>query len=89
MDEDLKYLARMNYILMQIRTGDNYLKLLINRRDKQLSLAFKCKPPPLVRQCMRLNNFTWSRKDRYWKSYLSKVQVKRVRKIYTDLNKNR
>lgn len=89
MDEDLKYLARMNYILMQIRSGDNYLKLLINRREKRLNLAFKCKPPPLVRQCMRLNNFDWSRKHRYWKSYLNNTQIKRVRKIYMDLNKNR
>lgn len=88
MDEDLKYLARTNYMLMQMFSGSNYLKLLINRRDKQLNLCFKRKPPPLIRQCMHLNNFNWSRKDRYWKSYLNNKQLKRVRKIYMDFNKN-
>ena len=89
MDEDLKYLARINYLLMRVYSQNNYLKLLINRRDKRLNMSFKCKPPPLIRQCMRLNNFSWSRKHRYWKSYLNNTQVRRVRKIYMDLNKNR
>lgn len=79
----------MNYMLTRIHASDNYLKLLINRKEKQLDMAFKCKPPPLIRQCMRLNNFSWSRKHKHWKSYLNHTQVKRVRKIYKDLNKIR
>lgn len=89
MDEDLKYLARMNYMLMHIQSSDNHLKLVINRSDNRLTLAFRCKPPPLVRQSMRLNNFSWSRRHKCWKSYLNKIQVKRVRKIYMGLNKNK
>lgn len=89
MDEDLKLLARMNYILMNIHAGNNYLTLIINHSNKELNMTFKCKPPPLARQAMRLNNFSWCRKHKYWKSYLNKTQVNRVRKIYKDLNKNR
>lgn len=89
MYEELKYLARMNYTQMLIYSRNNYLRLLINRRDKLLNMVFKCKPPPLVRQTMRLNNFRWSRKQKNWKSYLNKTQVLRVKKIYNELNKNR
>ena len=89
MNEDLKYLAHMNYMLMNIHAGKNYLALIINRSNKQFNMAFKCKPPPDVRQIMRLNNFCWCRKHKYWRSYLNKTQIKRAKKIYTELNKNK
>lgn len=88
MYEELKYLARSNCI---IRTGkkNNILKLLINRNEGLLNLSFKEKPPSHIRRHLRFIGFSWSRKNRYWRSYLNNIQEKRVQKFYENLIKNK
>ena len=83
MYEELKYLAKNSY-----HTGGtgNYLLLLINRKDKRLNLSFKKKPPSHIRNHLRIIGFSWSRKNKYWRSYLNKTQIKRVRKFYRRIN---
>jgi len=88
MYDELKHLARSNCIL---HTGkrNNFLSLLIDRNEGLLNLSFKEKPPSHIRRNLRLNGFRWSRKRKYWRSFLNQTQEKRVRKIYKELNKYR
>jgi len=88
MYEELKYLVRSNCV---INTGKkvNFLKLLINRKHKELNFSFKEKPPAHIRSHLRLNGFRWGRKRRFWQSYLNRIQEKRIRKMYKELNKYR
>ncbi|MBB4035394.1 hypothetical protein GGR21_001287 [Dysgonomonas hofstadii] len=68
--------------------NENFLKLLINRQNRELNLSFREKPPAHIRSHLRFIGFNWSRKKRYWHSYLNNIQVKRVRKFYKNLIKN-
>ena len=88
MYDKLKYLARSNCIL-HIGKRNNFLSLLIDRNKGLMNLSFKEKPPSQIRRNMRLNGFCWSRRKKYWRSFLNQTQEKRVRKIYQELNKYR
>jgi len=86
MYEELKFLARSNCIIHS-GTHNNLLSLLINRKQASLNLSFKEKPPNHIRRHLRLIGFTWSRKNKFWRSYLNNIQIGRVRKFYKLMSK--
>lgn len=87
MFEELKFLARKSYRSQHIRSKRNYAKLIINRPEKKTMLIFHKKPPADIRRYLRICNYRWSRKHRYWHSYLGKNKVQQIKKIYLFLNR--
>ncbi len=86
MYEELKHLARSNCL---DEKENNFLSMLINRNDAGLNLRFRQKPASPIRRHLRLIGFTWSRKNKYWRSHLNNTQVARVSKFYRNhINKN-
>lgn len=88
MYESLRWLARRNYRERRIASKENYLKLTIKEQDQKVLLVFYDKPPREVRNYIRLYHFRWSRKYRYWHSYLNKNKIENVKKIYRFINQN-
>jgi len=84
MDEELKFLAKTSCHLVE---KGNFLKLLINRENGELNLCFRKKPAVHIRNDLRFIGFSWSRKNRYWQSFLNKTQIRRVSKFYKTIIK--
>ena len=86
MYEDIKFLARRNYKRQSIGNRRNYMGLHINQANKRIALKFHSKPPTDIRKLIRVYNFKWSRKNKYWHSYMDKNKVKKIKKIYHFIN---
>ncbi|WP_165026660.1 hypothetical protein [Dysgonomonas sp. ZJ279] len=79
-------MARKSYHRRQKGSKSNYLKLTVNQTNKKIMLVFATKPPSYIRKHVRLNNFSWSRKYRYWHSFLNKNRLEGVKNIYRFMN---
>lgn len=88
MYNELKWLVRKCYRKRQIASDKNFLKLIIRMPEKKIMLMFHVKPPPGPRRQLRLYNFRWSRKHRYWHAYLNDSRLEQVRKFYKMIDNN-
>lgn len=88
MYNELRWLARRCYIQRRISSQENYLKLIIRKPEKKIRLVFHAKPPLQSRQELRLYNFRWSRKYRYWHAYFNTNRLVQVKKIYRSILEN-
>lgn len=84
----LKWLAGRCYRHRRIAGRENYMKLVIRQPQRKIMLVFYVKPPPEARKELRLYNFRWSRKYRYWHAYLNNVRLEQVGKLYRMIYNN-
>lgn len=59
----------------------NRITLRIMNRTKTIIIRYHEKPSAEIRRYMHTHNFKWSRKHRYWSSYLSRIRLQSVEKI--------
>lgn len=84
----LKWLAGRCYRHRRIAGRENYMKLVIRQPQMKIMLVFYVKPPPEARKELRLYNFRWSRKYRYWHACLNNVRLEQVGKLYRMIYNN-
>lgn len=85
MYRQLKWLAGRCYRHRRIAGRENYMKLVIRQPRGKIMLVFYTKPPQKTRKQLRLYNFRWSRKYRYWHGWISKSRLEQTGKLYRSL----
>ncbi|MFV0538246.1 MAG: hypothetical protein ACK5M3_12890 [Dysgonomonas sp.] len=82
---ELRKSARLAFRDRRIGQQSNTVKLSLSNPQKRLTITFGIKPERNIRRDLRFNGFRWSRKMRYWHSYLNVPQINRTKKFYKNV----